>query len=106
MSQEELAKKLGIYRSAVGMYEQDKRDPNFELLDNMAELFDVDLNYMLGKTEVRGHYPKHGSPVVLHVADDEIYIVSPADTDRVIEAYERASEEIQAAVRRVLGIDK
>lgn len=48
LTQGELAKKLGISRSAVGMYEQGKREPDFEDLENIADFFNVNLGFLLG----------------------------------------------------------
>ena len=51
-SQAELAQKLQISASAVGMYEQGRREPAAELLVTIAALFDVSVDYLLtGKPE-------------------------------------------------------
>lgn len=49
MSQAELADKLGVSKSTVGMYELGKREPDFETLEAIADLFNVDMNILLGK---------------------------------------------------------
>lgn len=49
MSQAELADKLGVSKSTVGMYELGKREPDFETLEAIADLFNVDINFLLGK---------------------------------------------------------
>lgn len=49
LTQQKLADKLGISRSAVGMYEKGEREPNFETLELIADTFNVDMNYLLGK---------------------------------------------------------
>lgn len=49
LTQQQLADKLGISRSAVGMYEKGEREPNFETLELIADTFNVDMNYLLGK---------------------------------------------------------
>lgn len=46
-SQSELAKKLGISKSAISMYEVGKREPDFEILEIIANFFNVDMNYLL-----------------------------------------------------------
>lgn len=50
MSQEELAKLLGISKSAVGMYEQGqrKKPQSDELLKKIADLFGVTLDFLMG----------------------------------------------------------
>ncbi len=50
-SQAELARRLGVSPSAVGMYEQGRREPAGELLIAMAQTFSVSTDYLLtGKT--------------------------------------------------------
>ena len=50
-SQAELARKLQISASAVGMYEQGRREPSAQLLVELASVFDVTTDYLLtGRT--------------------------------------------------------
>lgn len=51
LTQDELASALRISRSAVGMYERGLRNPDFELLEAMADFFNVDTDYLLGRTD-------------------------------------------------------
>lgn len=48
LSQTELAKKLGVSRSTIGMYEAGEREPNFETLEAIADYFNVDMNTLVG----------------------------------------------------------
>lgn len=50
MSQQELADALGISKSAVNMYERGERQPNFEILESIADYFNVDIDFLLGRT--------------------------------------------------------
>lgn len=50
LSQSELAKKIGISRSAIGMYEAGEREPSFEILEALADIFNVNMDTLLGKT--------------------------------------------------------
>ena len=50
MSQKELAEKIGISRSAVGMYETGEREPDFETLEALADTFNVNMDTLLGKS--------------------------------------------------------
>lgn len=48
MTQAELAKILGVSKSTVSMYECDKRKPSFEVLEAIADQFNVDMNFLYG----------------------------------------------------------
>ena len=49
LSQKDLADKLGISRSTIGMYETGEREPSFEMLNAIAEIFDVSEDSLLRK---------------------------------------------------------
>ena len=51
MSQLQLAEKLNVGPSAVGMYEQGRRMPAINTLVQMAKLFGVSLDYLIIGTE-------------------------------------------------------
>lgn len=51
LTQVEMAKKLGISRSTIGMYETGAREPDFEILEKIADFFNVDIDYLLGRTD-------------------------------------------------------
>ena len=50
LTQAEMAEKLGISRSTIGMYETGAREPDFETLEKIADFFNVDIDYLLGRT--------------------------------------------------------
>lgn len=50
MSQKELADKAGVSRSAIGMYEAGEREPSFETLEAFADIFNVNMDTLLGKS--------------------------------------------------------
>lgn len=47
MSQAQLAALLGISPSAMGMYEQGRREPSLHLLGKMAEILKVSTDYLI-----------------------------------------------------------
>lgn len=51
LTQAEFAEKIGISRSTIGMYETGAREPDFETLEAIADFFNVDTDYLLGRTE-------------------------------------------------------
>lgn len=48
LSQQQLAEKLGMSPSGIGMWEQNRRQPDNETLKKIAQLFDVSTDYLLG----------------------------------------------------------
>ncbi|MCI8958174.1 MAG: helix-turn-helix domain-containing protein [Lachnospiraceae bacterium] len=58
LTQAEMAEKLGISRSTIGMYETGAREPDFETLEKIADFFNVDIDYLLGRTEKTALLPE------------------------------------------------
>lgn len=56
LTQRELAIKLGLSYSAIAMYESGAREPNAEKKEEIADFFNVDMNYLYGKTPIRNSY--------------------------------------------------
>ena len=50
LSQQALADSIGLTRSAIGMYETGKREPDFETLEVFADFFNVNMDVLLGKS--------------------------------------------------------
>ena len=59
-TQAELADALRISRSTIGMYETGAREPDFETLEIIADFFNVDTDYLLGRTNKTTLIPKTG----------------------------------------------
>ncbi len=51
LTQAALAQKLGISKSSVNMYERGEREPGLETLELIADTFNVDMDYLLGKSD-------------------------------------------------------
>lgn len=49
ISQNELSKHIGVSKSSVNMYERDEREPGFETLEAIADFFNVNMDYLLGR---------------------------------------------------------
>ena len=54
MTQAELAGKLGISSSAVGMYEQGRREPDNDTMLRLCDVFDISADDLLGQTKKPG----------------------------------------------------
>jgi len=82
LSQQELAEKLGVGQSTVGMWESNKRTPKLEELNRMARVLNITVNRLLGQPRDRK----------IEVVRNEIYIdgskvseLNPTDVDGIIE---------------------
>ena len=49
LTQQQMADALKLSRSTIGMYENGEREPSFEILEAIADYFNVDMNYLIGK---------------------------------------------------------
>lgn len=66
LSQAELARRLQCSPSAVGMYEQGRREPPADLLVRMARVFDVSTDYLLTGTLREPQDQRTFADVLLH----------------------------------------
>lgn len=76
-TQLELANELGVSKSTVAMWETDKRLPSKELYEQIADLFNVDIDYLYGRTDIRKtrHFDIYGNEYVSkdHLKEDREY---------------------------------
>lgn len=52
LSQNDLAVKLDLSRSSISMYETGERIPSTYVYQSMADLFNVDLDYIMGHSDI------------------------------------------------------
>lgn len=50
LTQKQLADKLGLAFSTISMYERGDREPDFEILESIADFFNVSMDYLHGKS--------------------------------------------------------
>ena len=87
LSQAELADKLGIAKSTVSMYERDERKPSFEMLEIIADFFNINMDTLVGGGESSA-YP----------ADS----LSPTER-RLVSAWRQADEKDRRIVAATLS---
>lgn len=56
LSQQELADYLKISKSSVNMYERGEREPGLDMLETIADFFNVDMDYLMGKSNMPHRY--------------------------------------------------
>ena len=52
-SQQRLADELKLSKSSINMYERGEREPGFETMEAIADTFNVDMDYLYGRTDVK-----------------------------------------------------
>ncbi|MFZ5967390.1 MAG: helix-turn-helix domain-containing protein [Bacillota bacterium] len=58
LSQEELGQKFNLAKSTISQYELGKRSPDSTMLEKLADFFNVSVDYLLGRTEIKKPYDK------------------------------------------------
>lgn len=56
LNQQQLANSLEVTRQTISNYENNKRVPNKEMLEIIADFFNVDMNYLYGQSEIKNKY--------------------------------------------------
>lgn len=51
ISQKEFAAKMGVSNVVLSRYESDERKPDYDVLQQIADYFEVTLDYLLGRTD-------------------------------------------------------
>ena len=73
ISQGELARRLQVSPSAVGMYEQGRREPSAELLVRLARVLEVSVDYLLTGQPLPGEREKIQGVVSQAVSDAQVH---------------------------------
>lgn len=55
LTQKELGAKLSVSSSTIGMYEVNKRIPDANMIEKIADFFQVSVDYLLGRTRNRNN---------------------------------------------------
>jgi len=106
-TQETLAKALGISRSAVGMYESGKRIPDSEDLEKFADFFNVDIDYLLGRSKQSTYYINpETAKVAQEIFDNsKMRILFDAARDADPEDLQMAADMLWRLKAKTLGLD-
>lgn len=101
LSQLELAKKMGLSKSRISMYELGAREPSLEMLELIGDFFNVDTDYLLGREDGSTYYL---DPDVAIIAK-EIY-----ERKELRELFEAArsisKEDLDFVIRMIEGLKK
>lgn len=76
LTQLDLSKLLKVSPSTIGMYEQNRRDPDSETIKFLAEYFNVSTDYLLGKSNIKDSADK-----IIKNANDNEYTIALHNSD-------------------------
>lgn len=100
MTQNELAKMLDMAKGTVAMWEMGKRNPGFEALEKMSEIFDRRVDYILGTSD---------DPASPKLSDADIEQLgrwqTEEDFSEVLMKYLRLDERGKAAVEAIINTE-
>ena len=92
VTQDELSKHLGVGRPTIAGYETKGKQPSFELLEKIADFFDVSIDYLLGRTDVK-------SSSELSVEEDlDGYSISNKISKEINELSPESQEELKKLI--------
>ena len=84
LTQEEIAKRLGLSKGTVGNYESGAREPkDFETLEMIADFFNCDIDFLIGRKNTRPEYT--------------------LEEMTIIELYRKADDCDKATIKQVLS---
>lgn len=84
-TQDEFARLTGLSRSYVSMIECGKREPDADALEAIADLYNVDMNYLYGKQSEKNSH---------RIVTEEEYAI--------ILAYRSAPAEVKEIIRKIV----
>lgn len=93
--QKELAKKIGVADSTISMYERGEREPSIEIMNQLADLFNVPLDYLMGRMDDETFEREKEKSIL----DDEDfnafyqYLKNHPDQEEFLKTYMNAPEE-------------
>ncbi|WP_270943178.1 helix-turn-helix domain-containing protein [Romboutsia lituseburensis] len=59
LTQSELGKNLNLSQRAISSYENGLRFPDEQILNSFADYFDVSVDYLLGRTNIKNIYKNY-----------------------------------------------
>lgn len=66
LTQTELAKILNIARSTLSQYESNQRTPSDDMKLKLSSIFNVSIDYLIGKTDIKNYLDEPNVTVALH----------------------------------------
>ncbi len=97
LSQKALAECLDVSKSSINMYEHSVREPSLDMLETIADFFNCDIDYLLGKSNIVNRLQYNA------FVDSDFPALSDHEK-QVISRY-RANPAMQPAIDKLLGLE-
>lgn len=96
MTQEELAGKLGLVRTAIANYETGRTSPDSETLSLIANIFNTTTDYLLGRTDIK-------QPIENIIKEQN---KTDSSSDEITEEIRNLSPESQEELKKLIELYK
>lgn len=106
LTQDEIAARLDLTKTAVSSYERGKNKPRFEMLDTMADLFDVNIDYLSGSSDTRRPYPRIAPEEEDKLGADLINVDIDIEEYDLVKAYRRLDEYAKRIIRMTAHLEE
>jgi methanogenic corrinoid protein MtbC1 len=103
LRQKDLAEKLGVAQTTVANYEQGSRFPGEQMLERIADFFDVSLDYLLGRSGPNDREERHAGPLIPLARRylDSLLAGSREEAGRLVLRALQRGQSLQAVYREV-----
>ncbi len=98
-NRDQLGKELNVSGSAVSMWETDKRTPATKMMAAMCDLFDVQYDYLIGKSEYRHTEDEILDRIALE--ESEKGTVLSNEEKELVDAYRMSNAEFKQLIRDI-----
>lgn len=107
LTQAEMATKIDVARTTYAMYEQNKREPDNKTLERIANYFDVNIDYLLGRTDNPKPIKNNNLPELTDkderdIAKDLEKIINNLSTDGYAQFDGKSIDEVDKEDRDIL----
>lgn len=94
--QKDLAEQLNLSQQTISLYESEKRQPDYQILQSIADFFNVSVDYLLGRTNIK-------DPSTLPNKEDEIEY---GTNNEIVTEIEKLSTESQEELKKLIELYK
>lgn len=103
ITQKELAETLSISPSTIAMYETGQRKPDSDMLETIADFFNVSVDYLLGRSNIKNPEEKQESP---KKNKDESSFIKEDSSSYDIDELEAKFEKLYPKIRQLSREEK